>query len=386
MSNFLNFAFFIIKNIMFILIIKYVEVKSENTFINIFFISLSIFLGFYILYIWASLIIPFIIAILFSFAIVWVADFYKKFKIPSIISMILSLLTYVLIFFAFGKMINSSLWDFIELLPTYEQKLYNLYVSLLNYFKIYPSIDAYTLFQKIDLTNMFSSVFSSVTSIFSSIWLIFFYVFFILLEYRYFSEKISLIFKEGKKRKEAIDIVHKIKREIKSYFLVKAIISFLTWLFSYFLMISFWLDFALIWAMLIFILKFIPSVWPTISLLFPIALSLVQYDSLYPFVFISLWLISIQTVMWSIIEPKIMWNKLNLSPLVIIISLWFWGTLWWIIWMLLSVPLMVIVNIILSKFDSTKPIAILLSEKWELDVSEEIDIDFDNVKEKLWLH
>jgi predicted PurR-regulated permease PerM len=371
---------------MFILIIKYVEVKSENTFVNIFFVSLSIFLGFYVLYIWASLIIPFIIAILFSFAIVWVADFYKKFKIPPIISMILSLLTYVLIFFAFWRMVNSSLWDFIELLPTYEAKLYDLYISLLNYFKIYPSIDAYTLFQKIDLTNMFSSVFSSVTSIFSSIWLIFFYVFFILLEYRYFSEKISLIFKEGKKRKEAIDIAHKIKWEIKSYFLVKAIISFLTWLFSYFLMIWFWLDFALIWAMLIFLLKFIPSIGPTISLLFPMALALVQYDNLYPFVFISLWLISIQTLMWSIIEPKIMWNKLNLSPLVIIISLWFWWTLWWVIWMLLSVPLMVIVNIILSKFDKTKPIAILLSEKWELDVSEEIEIDFENVKEKLWLN
>jgi predicted PurR-regulated permease PerM len=72
--------------------------------------------------------------------------------------------------------------------------------------------------------------------------------------------------------------------------------------------------------------------------------------------------------MWNIVEPKFMGNKLNLSPLVIIIALWFWGTVWWIIGMLLSVPIMVIINIILAKIPATRNIAILLSEKWELQV------------------
>jgi predicted PurR-regulated permease PerM len=70
--------------------------------------------------------------------------------------------------------------------------------------------------------------------------------------------------------------------------------------------------------------------------------------------------------MWNVVEPKYMWNKLNLSPLVILISLVFWGNLWWVAGMFLSVPIMIILNIIFSKFEKTKPIAILLSEKWEL--------------------
>jgi predicted PurR-regulated permease PerM len=103
-------------------------------------------------------------------------------------------------------------------------------------------------------------------------------------------------------------------------------------------------------------------------------ISLIQYESFYPFVFITSWLIWTQIIMWNIIEPKFMWNRLNLSPLAIIVSLSFWWALWWVTWMLLSVPIMVIINIILAKIPATKPIAILLSEKWELRIDSEEEI------------
>jgi len=132
---------------------------------------------------------------------------------------------------------------------------------------------------------------------------------------------------------------------------------------SYLVMWLFDLDFALFWAMLIFLLNFIPNIGSFIAVCFPLILSLVQYESYYPFFFLLIVLSSIQILMGNIIEPRFMGNRLNLSPLVIIMALGFWGTLWGIIGMLLCVPIMVIVNIILSKFPSTRPIAILLSEK-----------------------
>jgi len=58
-----------------------------------------------------------------------------------------------------------------------------------------------------------------------------------------------------------------------------------------------------------------------------------------------------------------MGNKLNLSPLVILISLIFWGTIWGPTGMLLSVPIMVMINIVLAHIEVTRPIAILLSER-----------------------
>lgn len=368
--------------------------KKETNFINLFLILAFIVLLFYILKVWAELIIPFIIAFLFSFAIIWLSDFYKKigigkYKIPWFLAMILSLWTYVFIFWTIWKMININIQDVIKLLPVYQDRMSTLYINSLNYFNIPSSVDAYSLFQRINITSLFSSVISSITAIFSKAWIILFYVMFLLLEYRFFSDKIHLMFQNEKKRETTIKTLDKIKSDIKSYFLIKTVVSLITWVLSYLIMIIFWLDFALFWAMVIFLLNFIPNVWSIIAVSFPVVLSLIQYDSLYPFFFISSWLIWVQILMWNIIEPKFMWNKLNLSPLVIIISLWFWGSLWGIVWMLLSVPLMVIINIIFSKFETTRPIAILLSEKWELDVTSQETTEMNkkeliaNVKKKL---
>ena len=65
----------------------------------------------------------------------------------------------------------------------------------------------------------------------------------------------------------------------------------------------------------------------------------------------------------SLVEPKLMGNTLNISPLVAILALAVWGTLWGITGMLLSVPITVALIILLSQFKSTRSIAILLSEK-----------------------
>jgi len=346
--------------------------SRENNFVNMFFILLFIVVLFYLLNLGSSLIIPFLIAVLFSFAIIWLSEFYKKIKLPWFIAMFLSLGTYIFIFWLIWKMINTNIKDVINLMPLYQERISDIYLTILTHFNIPPSnVDAYSLFKKVDLSNIITSVVSSVTSIFSNAWIILFYVLFILLEYRYFWEKINSIFKDPKKRENTLNIINKIKRDIKSYFVIKFFVSFLTWLFSYFVMLSFWLNFALLWAMVIFLLNFIPNIWSIIAVFFPIVLSLIQYNTIYPFIFISTWLIWVQVLMWNIVEPKFMWNKLNLSPLVILISLWFWASLWWIVWMILSVPLMVIINIILAQFDSTRWLAIILSQNGELEVYDE---------------
>lgn len=71
----------------------------------------------------------------------------------------------------------------------------------------------------------------------------------------------------------------------------------------------------------------------------------------------------IQFGIGNIIEPKYLGSRLNLSPLVILLSLAFWGAIWGIMGMFLSMPIMVMLNIIFSKFESTQWIHILLSEK-----------------------
>jgi len=79
-------------------------------------------------------------------------------------------------------------------------------------------------------------------------------------------------------RKNVLETIHKIKNDTKTYYIVKTIVSFTTGLLSYFLMVSFKLDFAVFWAFLIFILNFIPYVGSITSLIFPITIALIQKD------------------------------------------------------------------------------------------------------------
>ncbi|MDD2871088.1 MAG: AI-2E family transporter [Candidatus Gracilibacteria bacterium] len=342
--------------------------KETGNLQNIYMSIIVFFIVFYVLYIGASLIIPFIIALLFSFAIIGLSNFFKSFKIPAFFSFILSLSTYTFIFWGFWKMLGSNVNDLIRLLPDYQEKILILISEFFNYLHIPEPASLSDVLSGFDLQYIFTIVLSGFTSIFSSAGIILFYVLFILLEYRYFKEKLNLMITNEVSKKHIFETIDKIKRDVKSYFVIKTIVSLITAVLSYIVMKLFGLDFAIFWSLLVFILNFIPNIGSIIAVFLASLFSLIQFDSYYTFFLIIIGLTSVQVLMGNIIEPKYMGNKLNLSPLVIILSLGFWGAIWGIVGMLLSVPIMVIVNIILSKIPATRSIAILLSERGELDV------------------
>jgi len=77
-------------------------------------------------------------------------------------------------------------------------------------------------------------------------------------------------------------------------------------------------------------------------------------------------LATVQFVIGNVVEPRLMGGSLNLSPLVVLLSLVLWGSLWGIVGMILSVPITAIVMIIFSRFPGTRPIAMLLSGDGQL--------------------
>ncbi|PID87661.1 permease [Candidatus Gracilibacteria bacterium] len=342
--------------------------NSSITTLNISILTLVTIV--YILYIGSSLIIPFIIALLLSLAIISLSNFFQRKRINKIISFILSILTFGIIFIIVGNIINSNINEIIKLAPLYQEKFINILTPLfeyLDYFEIDTNILKEKILKNINVGYLIGAITSAVTSVLSITGIILFYIVFILLEHRYFSNKLENIFLNNSKKKNIISVLGHIKNDIKSYFVIKSITSFSTALLSYIVLTIFGADFALFWSFLIFLLNYIPTVGSIIAVSFPLLFTFVQFGFSISFTIIMVSLIGIQITMGNIIEPKFLGNKLNLSPLVIIISLGFWGSIWGIVGMLLSVPIMVIINIILSHFDSTRGIAIMLSEKGELN-------------------
>ncbi len=341
----------------------------------------------YLMYIWSSLILPFVIALLVSFWIISVSGFFSNMGMNKFFSYLFSAFCFFIFFFLLWWIINNNIEEITKPknIEFYQNRFEEIFSPMLEY-TTKLNINQEELRQKflksIDFSNVFSSVTLVITSILSSAWLIIIYILFILLEYRFFQEKISLISPDVTKRKKISSVIEKIKNDVKTYFLIKSLTSFFTGLLTYIVLSIFSVDFAMFWSFTIFILNFIPTIWSIIWVSIVSVFVVIQIWFTAVLFLVILSLIWIQTLIWNIIEPKLMWNKLNLSPLVIILSLWLWWAIWWVVWMLLSVPIMVIINIILSNFESTKPISIMLSEKWVLGDEKEINIA--NTKKELY--
>ncbi|MCH2188863.1 AI-2E family transporter [Candidatus Gracilibacteria bacterium] len=366
--------------------------KQHPSVVSIPILIITVSLVIYILSIGQNLIIPFLIALLFSFAIIALMQYYRSLYLPKILAFLASIATYAAMFWVMGQIINSNVEELIRLLPEYQDKIYITVLNIFEYFGITPPTSVNEVLREINLQSTFSLIFSGVTSIFSQMGVITFYVIFILLEYRYFGSKLKMMIREDINRQKVIQVIEKIKSDVKSYFVIKAGVSFILAILSYLVMTFLGLDFALFWTFIIFVLNFIPFIGSIIAVTFPILFSLVQFDSYYISIGMATGLIAAQVFMGNIIEPKFVGNRLNLSPLVIILSLGFWGNLWGVVGMLLSVPITVILNIILAKIPATRSIAVLLSEKGELDVDEDHDLKanrkelLEKVKKRFKIH
>lgn len=348
--------------------------KMFTSKIFLWFISLSLFV--YILYIWAEYIVPFVVALLLTLLILWLKNSYNKFIKNEFLSLILSLITYFFIFWIIVKIINLNIDEITLKWPEYKQK-FEIWIQIFSektamyaqqYFwmKIENISIRDRLIWLVNVPDILGNLVTGITFIsiiFKNLVIILIYTLFLVFESKFFHQKMELIFAhEGQKRK-IFQIAEEIKGDLKLYFLIRTILSFFTGLFTYIILIIFGLDFALFWGFIAFVFNFIPAIGSIVAVVFPILFSLIQFDSIYLTFWLLISLMLTQFCFGNLLEPKLLGNRLNLSPIVIILSLWFWAIIWWFVGMLLCVPIMVILNAVLSKFEATKPIAILCSEK-----------------------
>ncbi len=197
---------------------------------------------------------------------------------------------------------------------------------------------------------------------------IFLYTVFLLLERGRIFKKINLLSVESGRRSAVNETIRDIATLVRQYITVKTVMNLVTAAFSFAIMQAVGVDFAGFWALLIFLFNFIPSVGAISAISLPVILSLVQPagGGVQTALLTLALLVGAEQAMSSGVEPRLVGKSLNLSPLVILISLAVWGSLWGFAGMLLAVPITVTIMIILTQFQSTRPIAILLSDSGEI--------------------
>jgi len=344
-------------------------VKDRSVHIALGFIVLCFV--FYILNVGRALFVPLVVAIGIWYLINALAKWYHhfhigKWRIPLKLCFLVSILTLSAGIWGVIDLISDNMARVVVAAPTYQANLETLFIALLAELNLnaQPTIEQIT--QYIDLGNMAGGLARVFTGIIGKTIIVLVYVVFLLIEQRTFSQKIARMIDDDKQENRVRAILANIDAKIRLYIGVKTLMSALTGALSYLVLKWVGVDFAAFWGLIIFFLNFIPMIGSLAGIIFPTLLTLVQFDTYTPFIITSIGLSSVQMLIGNFLDPKMMGDTLNLSPLVILLSLAMWGMIWGIPGMFLSIPIMVITTIMLSQFSTTQPIAVLLSKRGQI--------------------
>jgi predicted PurR-regulated permease PerM len=164
------------------------------------------------------------------------------------------------------------------------------------------------------------------------------------------------------KSQNIMEVFASISRAISEYIRVKTFISLLAGIGTTLILMAFGVDFPFTWGTLTFLLNFIPYLGSLIATLLPVLLAFVQFEALWVGIVAGILLVAIQQLLGVVVEPRMAGAKLNVSPLLIILSLAFWGVVWGIVGMLLAVPLLMVMKIVLGNIPATQPVAALMEK------------------------
>lgn len=319
-----------------------------------------------------GLLIPFILAFILWFIIKELRDLLRKIKFIRekialwIVSVFSALVVSGILGFAI-RMLSLNIQQITTVLPEYQANMSKI-LHLLNDLTGMDVAESLKGFYKnFNLTDIISKLISSITNIFSNAFMILLYTLFFFLEEFAFRNKIKAIYPNPEKYHQVHEMIAKVDKSVGQYLLLKTFVSILTGFLSYIALLIIGVEAPLFWAFLIFVLNYIPTIGSLIGTTFPAIFALLQFGEVVPFVAVLIVVGIIQVIIGNIVEPKLMGDSLNISSLVVILTLSFWGSIWGITGMILSVPITVIMIIVFAEFPQTRFIAILLSDEGKVD-------------------
>lgn len=317
----------------------------------------------------AFLFVPLAIALLLCYVLGTPIELLQRLRMPVFLRILVVVFVALLFFYLLGTLVRANVADFQRQLPEFEVKFWGYAGTILERLHITPAqaremfYAFFDNFKQSDLKPLgaiMQWVGDSFFTLFGNvIWVLLFMVF-ILAERESIMQRIVLALGEESSG-PVLDTVRRINKAVQHYLGLKALISFITGALVAAAMFLFNVPFALLWGVLAFLLNFIPNIGSLVAAVLPVAIALFDSGSVGKTIMVAAVFVIIQITVGNFLEPKMMGRGLDLSPLVVLLSLIFWGWMWGMTGMLLSVPLTAAVKIAFEQLDSTRPVALLMS-------------------------
>jgi AI-2 transport protein TqsA len=306
-----------------------------------------------------SVILPLIIAWLLSYLIGPAVNFMTSRKIPTTLAVAIILIFLLGIFYLSFTFLYSRVSAFAAAYPRYHTRFTELLALVTSKWNLkFDPLAGIDWGQSIShgLVSLSGSIFAFV----SQLVLVIIFLFFILLGKPYFKYKILKSF-SAENADQISRITSSITSQIRRYLSLQFLISFTTGILVWLALQIIGVDFPVTWGALAFFLNFIPTVGSIVASIPPILLALVQfYPSIWPGVVTFFAVVTIQLGMGNALSPKVMGDQLNLSPVVVLLSLLFWGWLWGVVGALISIPIAAAIKIVCENIETLHPISVMM--------------------------
>ncbi len=313
-----------------------------------------------VLHVVQAVFLPLVIAILLSFVLTPLVTHFNK-RISRTLAVLLVILILMVFLYVIAWFFYTSITSFISVLGYYQDRFgiivnelvlrYNLPDDILDIMEVPNSL-------RMGVYN----VSLSFVSFAGQLIIVLFFVVFMLLENPLSERKIKMAFPRLSVQMRIGIIIRKINTQIARYLTVKLGISVATGLIVGVTLYFIGLDFYIMWGFLAILFNFIPNIGSTIIMIVTILMSFIQfYPAWNPILATLITMPIIQMVLGNFLDPKLQGNQLDLSPVVILVSLVFWGWIWGIPGMFLAVPLTETIKIICANIEVLQPVSVLMS-------------------------
>jgi AI-2 transport protein TqsA len=335
----------------------------------------------------SNIFIPFVIAYFLFFAFSPLNGFFAKYRIPMFVIVLVDISITALAAWGVSAFIIGSFSQFADQLPVYEEKLNSIVRNAAQGLGVndpfYKNFSLKNSFKNIDYKLLAGNIFTSTFSLLGNVFFVLFFFVFVLtghnniyeaIKKRFVHrkselepEKLKTILSDSKNNETVGEMLERetsdreeklagtfknITEQIQRYIIAKILVNLGAGVFIFIVCVIFKIDFPIVWALFTFLFNFIPSLGSAIALVLPVVFVLIQTGSAGFTILIAVIIAAIQTLFFNFLEPQIIGRRLNLNPLLILLSVLLWGYVWGIVGMLLSVPLTAIIKIIMSNSES----------------------------------
>jgi predicted PurR-regulated permease PerM len=314
--------------------------------------------------------VPFVVAVFLSRIFGPLNKALRRRRVPAALSILLILILVSIGIVIFGSAVYSSAQAFSSALPKYQARLKGLLAEVSTWLASIPLLHGQI--QRLDwqdavnggaVASWVGATLTSFVLFFNDAFLVLLFLVFLLSGSEEFPQKLRRALNSADAERVS-GMMHNIETGIRRYIVTKTLFNLTVGAMVTALLAAFGVDFPLLWGLLAFLAHYIPSVGAVISVGLPTIFLFLQFSPGMALL-IALLNAVVQFVMGNAVEPRIMGSSLDLSPLLVLITLIFWGWLWGPWGMVLSVPITAAIKIICENVEPLRPVAILMSGSLE---------------------